>query len=229
MYRATGKHTDWRFIDYKPAITEHLPISLPAYLSEGQSVLDIGCNTGATALYLARRGFKVTGIDINCEAVNTAKRRAAEASLTRLCKFKCCDILENQNLGRFGALLMIRVLTCFPSYIDWKQLLTQAYSMLEESGIIYINDFRYVNNSPVYQKRYDDGMRAGLRKGNFHVNDSAGNLHFIAHHHSDDEIREMAAPYQQIEFNLKRSLSMNGNECQMFEFVGRKVAVTQLN
>jgi SAM-dependent methyltransferase len=42
------------------------------------SVLDAGCGTGDTALFLAGRGCKVTGIDFIEEAINRAKHKAAE-------------------------------------------------------------------------------------------------------------------------------------------------------
>src|SRR6516162_6743216 len=42
------------------------------------SVLDAGCGTGDTALFLAERGCQVTGIDFIEEAINRAKRKAAQ-------------------------------------------------------------------------------------------------------------------------------------------------------
>jgi len=45
------------------------------------SVLDAGCGTGDTALFFAGRGCKVTGIDFIDEAINRARRKAAERGL----------------------------------------------------------------------------------------------------------------------------------------------------
>jgi cyclopropane fatty-acyl-phospholipid synthase-like methyltransferase len=42
------------------------------------SVLDAGCGTGDTALFFAARGCQVTGIDFIEEAINRARRKAAE-------------------------------------------------------------------------------------------------------------------------------------------------------
>ena len=38
-------------------------------------VLDMGCATGATALYLARRGMDLVGIDCNETMIQSANRR----------------------------------------------------------------------------------------------------------------------------------------------------------
>ena len=46
------------------------------------SVLDVGCGTGDTALFLASRGHTVTGIDFLEEPIKRAKRKAAECGLS---------------------------------------------------------------------------------------------------------------------------------------------------
>jgi 2-polyprenyl-3-methyl-5-hydroxy-6-metoxy-1,4-benzoquinol methylase len=45
-------------------------------------VLDIGCGLGDNAIYLAQRGFKVTGLDLSPTALSTAEQRAADAGVT---------------------------------------------------------------------------------------------------------------------------------------------------
>lgn len=50
----------------------------------GMEVLDLGCGDGTTALPMARRGAKVTGIDIAANLVAAGKARAAAENLSNL-------------------------------------------------------------------------------------------------------------------------------------------------
>ena len=44
--------------------------------------IDIGCGTGATSIYLASRGFDVTGVDFAPSAIDRARAAAAAAKVT---------------------------------------------------------------------------------------------------------------------------------------------------
>jgi 2-polyprenyl-3-methyl-5-hydroxy-6-metoxy-1,4-benzoquinol methylase len=46
------------------------------------TVLDAGCGTGDIALFLARRGRQVTGIDFLAEPIQRAQRKAAERGVS---------------------------------------------------------------------------------------------------------------------------------------------------
>jgi SAM-dependent methyltransferase len=61
------------------------------------SVLDAGCGTGDTALFFAGRGCQVTGIDFIEEAINRAKRKAAERGVPATFLLKDAVTLKDWN------------------------------------------------------------------------------------------------------------------------------------
>jgi len=50
-------------------------------LSPGASVLDVGCGTGRHAIELARRGYRVSGVDISAGMLEQAKKEAEAAGV----------------------------------------------------------------------------------------------------------------------------------------------------
>lgn len=54
--------------------------------------LEVGCGTGTNAVWLACRGFEVTGVDIAAAAVAQAREKAAAAKVN--CKFVAGDFFE---------------------------------------------------------------------------------------------------------------------------------------
>ena len=223
MHDGPGTYFDWRSITYCPALANLLPRALLPYITPGQTALDIGCNTGAVALFLASHGMSVVGLDINEAAIREAREHAEACGLTDAATFRVGDAAADvSGLGQFDVLTLIRVLTCFPSLDSWRSLSRNAYSLLKCGGLIYVHDFRYAEGSPVYQPRYDLGAELGWREGNFAVHDRDGQLSFVAHHHTRPEVEELTAPYSVLALDYHTSLSMNGNQCEMFEFTGRK-------
>jgi cyclopropane fatty-acyl-phospholipid synthase-like methyltransferase len=61
--------------------------------------LDAGCGTGENALFFARSGQKVTGIDFLAEPINRAKQKAAERGLTAT--FLVMNALALKDLPEF--------------------------------------------------------------------------------------------------------------------------------
>ena len=61
------------------------------------SVLDVGCGTGENALYLAQKGYQVTGVDSSPTALAKAMLKVAERGLK--VKFLLFDSLQLEHLG----------------------------------------------------------------------------------------------------------------------------------
>jgi SAM-dependent methyltransferase len=56
------------------------------------TVLELGCGTGADAIYLAQRGFEVTAVDISALAIERARVRAEREGA--LARFVQADVLQ---------------------------------------------------------------------------------------------------------------------------------------
>jgi 2-polyprenyl-3-methyl-5-hydroxy-6-metoxy-1,4-benzoquinol methylase len=89
------------------------PPELQAHLDRvhpGQA-LDLGCGTGTNAITMAKRGWKVTAVDISIVAIRTGKRKAASQGLA--IDFRRGNILE-LDLGP-SAFDLILDIGCFHS------------------------------------------------------------------------------------------------------------------
>lgn len=68
------------------------------------AVLDPGCGTGEDALYLAGRGYAVTGLDLSPTAISLARQKAAERGLDA--SFEVANALELTGYeGRFDTVI----------------------------------------------------------------------------------------------------------------------------
>lgn len=53
----------------------------------GKRILDLGCGFGETAVYWAKKGAIVEGVDISSESINLAKKLAKKYNVTKTCNF----------------------------------------------------------------------------------------------------------------------------------------------
>lgn len=91
-----GGNAPWDINEPQPEI-----VALEDAGTFGPRVLDVGCGTGQTALFLASLGHDVVGVDAAPSAIEEAKRRATERGLD-VC-FRAADVLEvlPDLVGRF--------------------------------------------------------------------------------------------------------------------------------
>eukprot|EP00050_Salpingoeca_kvevrii_P012004 m.19732 g.19732 ORF g.19732 m.19732 type:complete len:214 (+) comp3770_c0_seq1:42-683(+) len=61
---------------------------------KGKRVLELGCGTGASCVYLAEQGAHVTGVDLVHGALELARKRAAEHSVGAQCDFVEANVFQ---------------------------------------------------------------------------------------------------------------------------------------
>ena len=96
----------WRYqtgnVPWDTRITPPELVDLAQELSPGRA-LDVGCGTGTNALYLAERGWEVTGIDIMAKPLRDARRRARAAGNKNQTRFVRGNATRLLSLGLLPA------------------------------------------------------------------------------------------------------------------------------
>jgi 2-polyprenyl-3-methyl-5-hydroxy-6-metoxy-1,4-benzoquinol methylase len=94
---------------------ENPPDALLQLIESGKvkpcSVIDLGCGAGNYAVYLAGKGFTVTGVDISETAIKFAQKNAKDKNVS-------CDFLRADVLGDLGK----EVNKTFDFAYDWELL-----------------------------------------------------------------------------------------------------------
>jgi cyclopropane fatty-acyl-phospholipid synthase-like methyltransferase len=103
------------------------------------SVLDAGCGTGDIALFLARRGNQVTGIDYLEEPIRRAKLKAAERELPVTFLVKDATTL-NEWTERFDNIVDSGLFHVF-SDDDRKKYVAGLATVLKSGGRLYLMCF----------------------------------------------------------------------------------------
>ena len=101
-------------------------------LPKGQ-VLDVAMGTGANAVYLARKGFEVEGVDISTEAINTAVELARESGVNL--KTRVADLENNYRIRKSS----YNVIICF-KYLQ-RSLIQQIKDGLRTGGMVVYETF----------------------------------------------------------------------------------------
>ena len=129
--RYAAKDTPWD--SGKPSL--ELQRVLDEHRISPGDALDLGCGTGTNAVYLARRGFRVTGLDISPLAIEQAKEKAKAAGVS--VHFMTADLLAVPDLGRTFSLVFDRGLYHCVRETGLDKLL-QTLAKVSAPGSLYI-------------------------------------------------------------------------------------------
>lgn len=104
------------------------------------SVLDAGCGTGDTALFLASRGNQVTGIDFLEGPINRAKQKATERGLSVNFLVQDALTLSNWTSEQFDAVIDSGLFHVF-SDEDRKKYVAGLATVLKPGGKLFLMCF----------------------------------------------------------------------------------------
>ncbi|KIC11986.1 ubiquinone biosynthesis protein UbiE [Leisingera sp. ANG-M1] len=102
-----------------------------SYLGAGDSVLELGCGTGSTAIELARSAGKVTATDLSEAMLEVGRERAWDAGASNI-EFRCCSASAAPE-GPFDAVLAHNLLHLLP---DLEAVLEGAAARVKPGGLM---------------------------------------------------------------------------------------------
>ncbi len=123
--------------------TAHLTDDLGLFVREaarsGEPVLELGCGTGRVALHLARKGFRVVGLELDPAMLARARDKARAAGLA--------PALVRGDMTRFAFRRAFRTVCIafaslhdLPALADWERALRCAHAALAPGGRLVFDD-----------------------------------------------------------------------------------------
>jgi len=117
------------------------------YIPSGAKVLDVGMGEGRNAVFLARKGYTVVGVDISAVAVNKAKKLADEFGV-RINTFVSSMQKFNPAPSSYDAII------CF-YYVD-RDLNRKLVEWLKPGGILIYESHGILQKQVPGNESYDD-------------------------------------------------------------------------
>jgi SAM-dependent methyltransferase len=146
---------------------------LDKYLPPEGSILEIGAATGRYTIELAKRGYKVTAVDMSEKLLEICQRRLTNAGLEERASFILADARDLSPVeGRhYDALLLMGPLYHLVVEADRQTALRESYQHLKDGGVIFsafISRFGIwgdvMKNIPEWIERQDE-VRSILERG----------------------------------------------------------------
>lgn len=121
--------------------------------AKGETILDVGCSQGITAILLGREGKKVLGIDLLHEAIDHANETLSkEEGITRdFVEFKADNFMTMDLTQTFDSIIFGEVLE---HITDPKRFIQKAVGLLNPSGSIIVTLPFGINDYFDHKKTY---------------------------------------------------------------------------
>ncbi len=116
------------------------------YLSEGASILDIGCGPGMYLSLFQNSNLQLFATDLNADMIEYSKRHIPN------CKYYQGSFLDIEFLETYNFVYCIGVLVYIP-LSDIKKFIQKLYSILKPNSILYLN---YPHAISLFDYLYND-------------------------------------------------------------------------
>jgi SAM-dependent methyltransferase len=121
-------------------------------ITPGIHVLDLGCGIGRDSLELARRGFKVTGIDRTESYLQEARGQAVKEKLD--IEFVRSDMRSFRRSGAFDAVInMFTTFGYFENADDDRKVIENVVESLKPGGAFILDTHGKESLARIFQKR----------------------------------------------------------------------------
>jgi len=121
------------------------------------SALDLGCGEGADAVWLARRGWKVTAVDVSDVALERAAGHAADAGVAGAIVWQRHDLVAGFPAGRFD---LVSSQFLYPRDLAAREVvLRHAAGAVAPGGVLLIEGH---SGFPTWHKDPDPDLRFPL-------------------------------------------------------------------
>jgi SAM-dependent methyltransferase len=141
-----AKHRPKRTVDWdRRYVDNHLPwdsgkpdVHLRRFIEASKidpcKALEVGCGTGTNAIWLAKHGFEVVGLDISPVAIKRAKIKAGKAKVS--CQWLTADFMKDPVPGGpFGLIFDRGCFHVFNEARERAQFARHVAELLEEDGV----------------------------------------------------------------------------------------------
>lgn len=144
-FHSKNKNVQNRLINRNNYTYQSILKLIDRFFKEQGSVLDIGCGVGLIDFYLAKKGYKVTAIDISSRAIDLAKESAINLGLKNV-DFHVRNVENELVEKKYDFIICSEVIE---HVLDPTALLSKIFSISTDNTVIIIS--APISQSPLYK------------------------------------------------------------------------------
>lgn len=196
---------------------------------EGSHVLDFGCAWGRIAFQLQDNGYKVTGFDMNENAIREADKLALKTNGKHRFKVKF-ETADATNLHyrdeTFDSCIIQAFMTTITEPEERIRVIEEANRVLKKNGTLYLADFGQNWENNRYKDMYERYYPETGEMGTFIVTDTGaedGKQMFLAHHYTRNELLKLVEEKFRVKtFKETVFTTFHGNRTTGYIIIARK-------